>query len=430
MGEGIQSLGKVFGYGAYNDVRVNHNSLGVLGMGVSTQTQAPAVVNSFKGEGTTFRHCEYVADVVTGEGTPSAFKLAEYDLTPANKGLFTWLSQITDAFQEWEMNGMLVEFRSTASSVSTTLGMGAVFMAVDYNFDTPAPTTKQEVENMEFAMSAKPSASMIMPIECARSLDALTHLYLGPHGTVPEGKDPKFYNLGRLYIGSLGCPVANSFVGEIHISFECTLYKPILRAGGGLSLDIPWAHWQLGTLSNAAPLGDSIISETKSPGAAGLVRLDQAEGKIWFQTDAVTDTVWGIYWLYRGTGAVAIVAPTITLDPIGGVQYLLPSNWFNGFQEMFSPQNAVSSTRLSYMTGIRISANADRKEFWLAFSGSGTLPTTPVAGDLIVMRWPTLPAYALMGETPNPHWLESISDGCLKDLRKRLRLLDSGEKEF
>lgn len=359
VGEGIQSLAKVFGYGAYNAVEVKKNSL-VFPDAVGV----PMIVNTKKGEATVFQHKEYVMDVVTGTGTPSGFTIQSFDINPANSALFPWLSEECQGFQEWELLGCLVEFKSLASENTTSLGMGAVIMAVDYNYDDSPPNDKLEMENLEFAMSEKPACSMIMPVECAKSLDVMTHLFIPPGGTVPSGKDPKFYNLGRLHVASQGCPAASTNVGELWVSYEVALYKPTLATGGGSGDQGKFFRQNFSACAGATPWG----THGNSSNFGLPLQCDGLSGPntvLWPQQD--NDGVYLCIFEWVGTSAT-ITAPTFSVTGCSKV-----FTW-NGAaaNESATPVNGVASTRFVYLVELSILAGQFAT---LSVSIGGTLPT-------------------------------------------------------
>lgn len=224
LGEGVQSFAKALGFGEYN---IQSNSL-CSEKWVDMGTSPPKVKNTSKGEATVFSHREYLGELITGAGTPSAFTLQEYAINVGNPSLFPFAARIAENFQEWEVRGMLVELKSECSETSTTLSLGSMFCAVDYNSLDPAPVDKTELENMEYACSNKPSSSILMPIECKRSNDVLTHLYIAVDEDY-QGGDKRLYDLGRLFIGSFGCPAAAAPIAEIWITYEIAFYKPHLH---------------------------------------------------------------------------------------------------------------------------------------------------------------------------------------------------------
>jgi hypothetical protein len=95
---------------------------------------------------------------------------------------------------------------------------------------------------MEYAISGKPSRSLIMPVECARINDVLTHLYVA-NDLNYEGGDKRFFDLGTLHIGSQGLYAATSAIAEIWITYDITLFKP--RLATQVALTTPYsAHIQ------------------------------------------------------------------------------------------------------------------------------------------------------------------------------------------
>lgn len=239
LGEGVQSLGKVFGFGSYEG-SLKKNSLIDMGM------DPPMVVNTKKGEGVTVRHREYAFDMQNGvpvaPATTSPFDLftngGAMNINPANPNLFPYLSTLAACFEEYEWEGLLFEFKSnTSESPTSSLTLGSVFMAAQYNVLDAAFTTKTQVENYEYAMSAKPSCSQLLPIECSPAYNSNTHLYVKQNNTLPVGPpyaDPRLYDLGTLSLGSQGIPSATAVdLGEIWSTYQVTFYKPRLPTPAG-----------------------------------------------------------------------------------------------------------------------------------------------------------------------------------------------------
>lgn len=190
----------------------------------------PMVRNTNRGEATVVNHREFLGDLSSGfnPGSGSNFKLQSFALNPGNPQLFPFLAPIAFQFQEYEVRGMLVELKTLSSNISTSLSLGSMFMAADYNVLTPAPANKIQLENMEYASSAKPSCSIIMPIECEKSNDVITHLLVADNSNY-EGTDARMYDLCNIYIGSQGMPVNSSIIAEIWVTYEIALFKPIIQ---------------------------------------------------------------------------------------------------------------------------------------------------------------------------------------------------------
>jgi len=226
IGGGI-SDGMITGTGAYN---VKSNSL----MGAIDMTgTVPRVSNVQKGEGFVMNHREFIKDIKSGTFLPdgsdgsTGFNLESFTLNPANPQLFPWLATIAGNFQEYKVTGMLVEFKTTCSDLSTTLSLGTVMMTADYNALAEPPNDKIALENMENAGSCKPSCSLIMPIECAPALTSVsTHLFVGP---LDAGVgDARLYDMCNIFLATFGIPKESTTIGELWVTYEIVFYKPKL----------------------------------------------------------------------------------------------------------------------------------------------------------------------------------------------------------
>lgn len=191
----------------------------------------PTVRNSHKGEAFVVSHREYVGEITSGvfdlSGAATIFTLGSYRLNPSNSTLFPWLSSFAGAFQEWELNGCLIQLRTESSDIAPAVTLGMYGLAAEYNVLQPEPTSKLEVENMENAGTSKISCDLIMPIECERSQTSVSHLYVGPVGGAADG-DLRLYDICKFYVFSSGIPKENVKIAELWVTYEVAFYKPTI----------------------------------------------------------------------------------------------------------------------------------------------------------------------------------------------------------
>lgn len=246
LGEGVQSLGEVLGFGDY---AIKSNSIAPLIAG----NGPPSIANFGKGEATVMRHREYIGDLRTGPlaGSSTAYTVEKFAINPGNSSLFPILANIAENFQFFEMYGMIVELKSESSTYAADMAMGAMFVATDYNTLSPPPYDKQSLLNMEFSTSTKPSQSQIHLVECARNQTVQEHLYVANDEDY-NGGDAHFYNLGNLYVGSYGCPKEDTKIAEIWVSYEIALFRPKVSSSNG---DLDTAIWQCPDVTIASPFG-------------------------------------------------------------------------------------------------------------------------------------------------------------------------------
>lgn len=217
LGDKAQSfLGKITGLGDYSVMK-------------NTLVNDPPSVRNNSARTVTLSHREYIGDVITGAA--GSFDLKAYKIQPGDPSTFPWLSTIASQFQQYTLDGMIFQFKSMSADAlnSTNTALGQVIMATNYNVSAPLFDSKYEMENTEFSSSVKPSCSAMHPIECARRESTLNELYVAAGGSIPGGKDPSFYDFGNFQIATNGFQAANVNIGELWVTYEITLLKPILN---------------------------------------------------------------------------------------------------------------------------------------------------------------------------------------------------------
>ncbi|QMW68650.1 capsid protein [Crucivirus-94] len=226
IGEGIQSLGRAIGFGDY---KVEHNVL------MNELQGGPPVMQTTSKRGQVIRHREYLQNIVTA--SDGSFKLQSFALNPGLVQTFPWLSQVAAGFEQYKINGMIWEFKSTSadSLSSTTTSLGSVIMATEYDSSRAVFANQQQMANHEFAMSCRQSASMLHAVECKKSLTPVSELWVRT-GAVPSGDDERLYDWGLFQIASVGGPSVANTVGELWVTYEVEFYKPQLIGGLGLEL--------------------------------------------------------------------------------------------------------------------------------------------------------------------------------------------------
>lgn len=208
------------------DYTVLTNSLMKNGYTLSEGQQIPQFVIS--GQGMNVRHCEYCFDVVAPTN-PSNFLNNLFTINPTNTTLFPWLSVIAGNFQQYKINGMIVQYKSLSSDITAGGALGSVVIATDYNVVDVKYVSKVAMENSQYATSCKPSLSMVHAIECDPRVRPTELLFTRATATSTSVFDPRFYDFANLQIATSGLPsVAGTILGEIWISYDITFSKPII----------------------------------------------------------------------------------------------------------------------------------------------------------------------------------------------------------
>lgn len=370
VGEGVHSVLKALGLGSY---ALEENSLlepGRLDLG----GEIPLIANDGPGECVLVTHQEYIGDLETGSGTPTVFDTVSFDLNPSDPDLFPWLQAIANQFEEYELRGMLVVLKTIASDVSTALSLGTMFGAVQYDINDEPFATKTELLNYKGGVSRKVSETVIIPVECKRTFNVLNHLYVATGGEVPADATPQFYNLGRLTIGSEGCPAPFTKIAEVWVTYDLALYKPKLGDGGALALNTQTALYHSTTWTNTAPL----TGFADNPSAGNHWRGSLSSTSILFPPKD-TQGIWLVYVEWSGAAVTASYPAQTT---VGCSAKLLFINGSTGAVD--SPlSGAASQQRMSLCIAVTI---FDRNAT-LTFGSAGTLPgASKISGDLLITR--------------------------------------------
>lgn len=213
-----EGLARLFGYGDYQLVE---NS--IIGP-VNNKSTAIPVFSKDGRRGVRVTEREYIGDV-TGS---VLFSNASYPINPASPLTFPWLSAIAAQYDEWEPLGIVFEFVSTSTEYSTTVNLGSVIMATDYNVLDQPFSSKLQMEESEFACSTKPSNSLMHGIECAPA-ERPNKLLFTRNGSIPSTGTLQYYDLGNFQIATQGMP-SSAIVGELWVSYDIAFYKKQLFA--------------------------------------------------------------------------------------------------------------------------------------------------------------------------------------------------------
>lgn len=282
------------------------------------QGRLPVMNNPPAGGGTIIRHTEYLGDVITSP-VAGAFLSQQYLINAANNDTFPWLSQIAANYEQYSFEGIVFQFRSTSADAlnSTNTALGSVMMATQYDVaDTPF-VSKTEMLNYEFSNSIKPSDNCLHMIECAPRQSTLTELYTLP-GAPPDNYDPRFYNLGRFQIATVGFQGTGVNVGELHVTYQVRLLKPKLY--DALGFDVSYA-----SISLIGVQGGNLFGTSQTP-------IDQSNLDITFigtnsfqiPKSAATKRYYISYFSYSTSAAQT---PTVGAFTITNGRIPLPSSF-------------------------------------------------------------------------------------------------------
>lgn len=321
----------------------------------------PTIINDSVKGGITFRHKEYLRDIITS-ATPGAFSLESFLINPGNEKTFPWLAQVAPNFEQYSLEGCIFEFRSMSADAlnSTNTALGTVIMATNYDSIDVNFTGKGEMENYEWGMSCKPSVNMLHPIECAPRQTSITELYV-LNGPVPTGADPRLYHWGNMQIATNGFQGTSVNIGELWVTYQVRLLKPKIFTTKGLEVGSFFLNNDAYT--NALPLGSGNI--TSRYDSIGIV-FDPANNNIGFPIQSVKKHyLVNIVWV---GSILAVTHPLVTLT-----EATFTSVAGSPSVQMVVPPNGQTASRISQTYTIMVNANAFGV---ISYGTAGTLPSS------------------------------------------------------
>lgn len=215
-------ISRILGFGDYT---VQSNSLSSVGKAIMPGEAVPDF--GIRGNETRVRHREYLHDIVVPT-SPTAFTNSSYTINAGDSYTFPWLAEVAARYQQYKFNGLIFEFKTLSSDITSGGALGAVVLATNYDVLDSAFEDKIHMENSQYAVSAKPSCSQIHTIECAPNETAQKMLYVrSPGSSTTTSQDARFFDLGKFQLATTGLPgSAGQVLGELWVSYDVSLYKP------------------------------------------------------------------------------------------------------------------------------------------------------------------------------------------------------------
>jgi len=221
VGTGLgASLSKWLGSGDYE---VTKNSI------VNRLEASGSVPEMHKSDQTVVvRHREFVTTVKSSID----FQVQQsFDINPGNYLLFPWLAGIAARFQEYKLRGMVFHYVPTSGSAvsSSNSALGAVMMQTSYRASDSAPSSKIEMLNEYNSNESVPCDAFCHPIECDPKENPFNIQYVRSN-TTTSVEDKLLYDLGTMHLAVQGCQTSGNPVGDLWVTYEVELKKPIVSS--------------------------------------------------------------------------------------------------------------------------------------------------------------------------------------------------------
>jgi hypothetical protein len=356
VGQNLASkISRLIGSGDYTTNTVSTNSL----MKSGSSSTALASFGATSG-GVRIQHREYITDLYAG--ATNSFTLIE--TLPVNPGLastFQYLAQIAQNFEEYIFHGLVFEYVSTTSPYLSGGAMGSIVMAMEYDAALPAFASKPQMENSDFAVSARPDSSIMYGVECKDQ--PLNGRYVRGSGTLTN-QPVNLTDIGTMYIGSQNTTITQgTSLGELWVTYDIELRKPHISP----------SRW--GFYTNSISVGTStsvaILQKGTEVSQGSLSGTYTSGATIYFPNASLGDTYMISY--ADNYGALSTITTYTTIAALGFTNFqILPSSNY----AIQSPANGGAITN-NYMSTyyLTVSSVATVPTFTYSNAGAGTSVT-------------------------------------------------------
>ena len=364
---------KFIGWGDYSNVSTN----AIIDAGHGSQQQISVNSASDLSGDVEFAHTEFVQNITVTYGTTgnTPFQIQTFPINPALSTLFPFLSQLAQNFALYEFKGLMFQYKPTSGEFgsSGSNSLGKVIFATNYDPDAPPFSSAQQMENYDYANSAKPSCGMIHGVETKPSGRSLVQMYTRNNVST---KDKVFTDLGLFQIATEGINNQNAnqtqVIGELWVTYRVKLSRKSLQEALGTNIAFTGGAYTFNaaatTLNSSQVLPTyASVNATLSPYQSvitivppsiidgGFVLLNASELKYIFPQNIIQ----GSYLVCVETAKSALAAQSITF--IGTDNGPPPPS---GTNTNVSIRNSTTSVLIPEITSANIlgsSANAFRQ---------------------------------------------------------------------
>lgn len=344
LGRGVGArLSRLLGTGDYTTNQGDMVANSLFGKGGQT-AGGPGTFESMGG-GVRLKHREYIQDIYLPSTVGPSFTNSTFTVNPGLSYIFPYLAQIAANFEQYKFHGLVFEFVSSTSQYGQT-ALGTYVMAMEYNSAAPVFTTKPQMENSDYALSARLDKSGMYGIECAKGSQAQEYFYVRAPG---QATVSNLYDLGIMQLGvatttvpagSTGL-VAGSAIGELWVTYDVELIRPrisVFRPG--------YAHIRTnGGVNPANPLGAPAARTITSFGS--LTGVSCPSNIIQFPNASVGD-VYCINITWTGTTTAALSYPSTTVVGLAAFN-VIAANTADVSETVPLPASGTAMSRTFYL---------------------------------------------------------------------------------
>jgi hypothetical protein len=260
-------------------------------------------------DGMRVRHRDFIQDI---SATANTFTTTSFPINPGIADSFPYLSNLAANFECYKFHGLVYEFISSSTNYSSGGGnLGTTIIAAEYDPLLTDYSSKTNMENSDYAISARIDDSIMYGFECSpKALSQNMYYVRNGFSNLPITTT----DVGNLIIASSGTS-ASAVIGELWVSYDIEFFRPrIIDQNGPLR-----AKLIRNSYANATPFATPSAQSTSY--SNGLLMAVDATGLILTITGHLMSDYIEVTFSWQGSTAAAITLPTFAV--VGGN---LPNN--------------------------------------------------------------------------------------------------------
>lgn len=354
-----KAVGVITGSGEY---RINKNSL-IHG------DQVPYVHSS--NEVVRIRHREFLGNL----NGSVLFNSISYNINPGLKTTFPWLYSTAISFEQYKIEGMIIEFVSTCGDAiaSTNNTLGTICLAADYNVVNDDFINMSQCQNAMWSSTSKPSRNITMPIECDGKLNVLERLFIRTNETSLSNSDLRLYDHCKFTIATEGMQIATQ-IGQLWITYEISFYKPVLTN----ALEQKTAHIYTGAYDNGF-----FMNRVEKTNSLNVYFVSGQTNRVYFPKSTVGKTYMLYYVMYNTVTSYNWNEFNYTFFNLSAVNNLVNST----SNQLDIPFSAGAITSITSGPSLLVCFKVDVADAYFQISGGVNTANATQKGELLIWQY-------------------------------------------
>jgi hypothetical protein len=277
------------------------------------------------------------------------YTVTQYPVNPGQAITFPWLSIEALQWEKYEFLQLEFYLKPEVTQYTTSADSGKVILSFDSDASDAAPATKQQAEDTFPMCDGMPyqTQALVIPKSILKSK---TSAFYVRTGNLPGGADIKTYDLGNLFISSIGQGDAVPSMMELRVRYTCKLMIPVLENKNSAPRNFTVSQF------NDAKIGNG-------PGAYGVIFPNMGGVGI-----LLTD---GLGWDARN--AYGVFTPPVGNYIIHVDASCISSNNVQIFEINAKYQNVIMGTnptnQINLTTNLQLQVSL-HQTYWLTFNGT------------------------------------------------------------